>query len=62
MLKEIILTKPWGGHASGEVVNVDPLRAEKLIEDGYGVEAGGYIPAKPGGHRVTVAGKGRAKA
>jgi hypothetical protein len=37
-LKTVKLLKPWGARKAGEVVEVDPLRAETLVRAGLAQE------------------------
>jgi len=32
---KVKLLKAWGPHEKGDVIEVDPARAEKLIKDGW---------------------------
>ena len=70
MLKRILLLKAWGAYVKGNVVEVDELRAARLIEDGAGFAADGHLPARPDGYQFraesgpefVVPAKGGAKA
>lgn len=68
MLKRILLLKAWGEFVKGDVVEVDELRAARLIEDGTGMldeqallrgdptaaPPAGVIDARSGGQSLQV--------
>lgn len=48
MLKTVKLVKAWGDRAAGELLEVDPLRAQQLVADGLAKEVDNEAKAPAG--------------